>query len=84
MKFNVYNITDREAIECIINNDLEGFAQYIDNSGAPWPESFDSEKQALKFCAMLGRGRNDREPSIYPLRSFEEADKPFIEIIECY
>ncbi|MDE6050485.1 MAG: hypothetical protein K2G08_02270 [Paramuribaculum sp.] len=46
---------------------------------------FETEQQALPFCAALGHGANESTtPERYSLRSCEEADLPFIEAIENY
>ena len=81
-------MTDREAINFMVDNDIDGFKNYLLeeeflNFGEP--EIFDSEETAIAFCAGLGYGVDERAPvEKYPLRSFEETDIPFIEVIESY
>lgn len=88
MAVKVYVISDSEAINLLIDNDLEGFKNYLAEEEYLYfgePEVFDSEAEALRFCARLGHGSDERViPTTYPLRSFEEIDQPFIEAIENY
>ncbi len=47
------------------------------------PECFDTEAEALAFCAGIGHGLDERATvARYPLRSCEPGDVPFIEAIE--
>ena len=49
------------------------------------PIQFGTESEALAFCAGHGYGVDDHNPvDRLPFRSFEEYDKPFIELIEKY
>ena len=49
------------------------------------PIQFKTESEAPAFCAGLGHGEDEHNPvNRLPLRSFEEYDKPFIELIEKY
>lgn len=88
MSVKVYVISDPLDIDFLVNDDLEGFKEYLDSDDTldiPDPEIFDSEEKALAFCAGLGYGKDDRiMPDRYPLRSCEPADVPFIEAIENY
>ena len=88
MSIKVYVVEDTEAIDFIQNNDLDGFKAYLAEDetldfGAP--ECFDTEAEALAFCAGIGYGMDERAPvERYPLRSCEPDDVPFIEAIEGY
>lgn len=88
MSVKVYVITDPLAIDFLVNDDIDGFKEYLDSDdtlGFPEPEIFDTEEQAIAFCKGLGYGTNERDmPSRYPLRSCEPADTSFIEAIEGY
>ena len=88
MSAKVYVITDKSAIEFIENNDIEGFRKYLKDEDTLYFEEalqFETEKEALAFCAGLGYGVDDHNPvDRLPLRSFEEYDQPFIELIEKY
>lgn len=88
MAVKVYVISDSEAINFLIDNDLEGFKNYLAEDeyiDFGEPEVFDTEAEALAFCAGLGYGSDERAlTTTYPLRSFEEEDQPFIEEIEKY
>ena len=80
MPIKVYVIKDRALIEFIENNDLDGFKNYLAEDEylmLDEPVEFESEQEALAFCAGLGYGVD-----ILPLRSFEEYDQPYIEAIE--
>lgn len=85
-QIKVYVIEDRQLISCLENDDLEGFKESLQDVSPldiPDPECFDTEAEALSFCAGLGYGRDDYSPvEQYPLRSFEECDLPYIEAIE--
>ena len=88
MSVKVYVITDPGAIEFLVEDDINGFKEYLDSNDMldfHDPEVFETEKQAFAFCAGLGYGKNERAfPDRYPLRSCEEVDLPFIEAIENY
>lgn len=87
MNTKVYIITDKNAIEYLQNDDLKGFKQYLAEDeylDFGNPQSFMSEEEALAYCAGLGYSKSDHGVvDTYPLRSCEEADRPFIEAIEC-
>lgn len=88
MSAKVYVIKDRTAIDFIENNDIDGFKQYLSEEEYLMfdePIQFETETEALAFCAGLGYGVDDTLPvAKFPLRSFEEYDMPFIEAIENY
>ena len=88
MAVKVYVISDLLAINFLVDADIDGFKEdlesdeYLDFSAS---EIFETEEQALAFCAGLGYGTNESAtPDRYPLRSCEEVDLPFIEAIENY
>lgn len=82
----VYVIEDRQLISCLENDDLEGFEESlhdVDSLDIPDPECFDTEAEALSFCAGIGYGRDDYSPiHRYTLCSFKSVDVPFIAVIE--
>ena len=86
MAVQVYVINDPLAINFLVDNDIDGFKEYLESDeylDFSEPEVFDSKAEALAFCAGLGYGSDERAiPTTYPLRSFEEVDRPFIEAIE--
>lgn len=88
MEYGIYVIRDTEAIELIEENDVSGFREYLTKDDTvifDEPVEFETEAEALAFCAGLGYGVDERYPvEVLPLRSFEEYDKPFIELIEKY
>ena len=88
MAVKVYVINDPLAINFLVDNDIDGFKEYLESDeylDFEEPEVFDTEAEALAFCAGLGYGSDERAiPTIYPLRSFEEVDLPFINAIENY
>lgn len=88
MSIKVYVIDDPMAIEFLQNNDLAGFKEYLasdDTLDFGKPEYFDTEAEALAFCAGIGHGMDERAPiKRYPLRSCEPGDVAFIEAIEDY
>ena len=88
MSIKVYVIDDPEAIFFFQNDDVEGFKQFLANDdGLDFgePEFFDTEIEALAFCAGIGYGVIERATvDRYPLRSCESCDIPFIEAIENY
>ena len=88
MSVKVYVISDSLAINFLVDDDIDGFKEYLDSDDMldfPEPEVFNSEAEALAFCSGIGYGANERTtPDRYPLRSCEPADLPFIEAIENY
>ena len=88
MAVKVYVISDPLAINFLVDDDIDGFKEYLDSDeyfDFGTPEVFETEQQALTFCAGLGFGANESvTPELCPLRSCEEADLPFIEAIENY
>ena len=88
MSIKVYVITDSAAIDYLVNDDINGFTEYLttdDTLELPEPEYFDTESEALAFCSGIGYQADERAlPECYPLRSCEETDIPFIEAIENY
>ena len=88
MAVKVYVITDPLAINFLVDADIDGFKGYLESDeylDFGEPEVFETEEQALAFCAGLGYGANESAtPDRYPLRSCEEVDLPFIEAIENY
>ena len=92
MSIKVYIVDDPTLIGFIEESDIDGFRSYLDESKEEdkfilfgEPEYFDTEAEALAFCAGIGYG-SDEHGSVerYPLRSCEESDLPFIEAIENY
>lgn len=79
-------MTDSEAIELIVSDNLKGFREDLsseENFMIEESKEFDTEAGAQAFCAGLGYGEDERAPpSIYPLRSCEPCDRPYIEAIE--
>lgn len=88
MKVEVFVVKEPEAVRLLEENDLEGFKALLSEDETllfDEPVEFDSEAEALAFCAGLGYGVDERNPiEVYPLRSFEETDKPYIELINNY
>ncbi len=88
MPIKVYVIKDRTAIDFIEDNDIDGFKQYLsEEEYLMFDDSiqFETETEALAFCAGLGYGVDDTLPvAKFPLRSFEEYDQPYIKAIEGY
>lgn len=88
MSVKVYVISDRAAIDYIQDDDIDGFKDYLAEDDTIYfgdPEIFDSEAEALAFCAGIGYGSFECSPvERWPLRSSEEADHPFIEAIETH
>ncbi|MDE6257583.1 MAG: hypothetical protein K2M53_04280 [Muribaculaceae bacterium] len=66
-------MNDPLAINFLVDNDIDGFKEYLEYDeflDFGEPEVFDTEAQALAFCAGLGYGVNERAtPERYPLRS---------------
>jgi len=88
MPVKVYVISDPLAINFLVDDDIDGFKEYLDSDDMldfGEPEVFNSEAEALAFCSGIGYGANERAtPDRYPLRSCEPTDLPFIEAIENY
>ncbi len=88
MSAKVYVAKDRTAIDFIENNDIDGFKNYLAEEEYLMfedPVAFDTEQEALAFCAGLGYGTIESAPvEQFPLRSFEEYDQPFISLLENY
>lgn len=88
MSAKVYVISDRSLIDFIEDNDVDGFRNQLEEDDTLYfddPIEFDSEEEALAFCSGIGYGVDERAPvDRLPLRSFEEYDRPFIELIENY
>lgn len=88
MPIKVYVIKDCTAIDFIEDNDIDGFKQYLSEEEYLMfddPIQFETETEALAFCAGLGYGVDDTLPvAKFPLRSFEEYDQPYIKAIEGY
>ena len=88
MSVKVYVISDPLAISFLVDDDLAGFKEYLESDDMldfPEPEVFDTEAEALAYCAGIGYGAPERGPvDRYPLRSCEPCDRPFIEAIQSY
>lgn len=88
MEIKVYVIKDRALIDFIEEDDVDGFAKYLADEETytfDEPIQFDTEKEALAFCAGIGYGVDERMPvERLPLRSFEEYDSPFIKEVKKY
>lgn len=84
-KFTVYVLRDTDTIEYIVNDDIKGLRNALaDGDLEPGiaSKSFNTECEALAFCAGLGYGQDERAlPSVYPLRSFEPYDIPYIDAL---
>ncbi len=92
MSIKVYIISEPSLIDFIMNNDIEGFKDYLNETKENEDfilfgesESFDTEAEALAFSMGIGYGADEHVvPERFPLRSFELSDIPFIEAIESY
>lgn len=88
MAVKVYVLTDPILIDFAQDDDIEGFKEYLDSDDTIYfnePECFDTEAEALAYCAGIGYGAPERGPvDRYPLRSCEPCDRPFIEAIQSY
>ena len=87
MTKQVYLLKDSALIAFVEENDIEGFKDYLSEEEYLYledPEEFDTEKQALEYCARIGKGMEGYPTQQLPLRSFEEYDQPFIEAIKSY
>ena len=86
MSITVYIVEDATAIDLIQNNDFDGFKAYLAEDDTLYfgePECFDTEAEALAFCAGIGHGMDERAMvECAPLRSSEPDEVPFIEAIE--
>lgn len=84
----VYMVNDKVAIQYIEDNDIDSFKDYLAEEEYLYfdePETFDTEAEALAFCAGIGHGCDERAtPTRFPLRSNVDIDLPFIELIEEY
>lgn len=84
----VYVISDPLAINFLIDDDIDGFKEYLDSDDTLMfgePETFETVAEALAFCSGIGHGIDERAPvERFPLRSSEPEDLPFIEAIENY
>ena len=84
----VYVVNDKIAIQFIEENDIDGFKEYLAEEGCRYfaePETFDTEAEALAFCAAIGHGCDERAtPTRFPLRSNVDIDLPFINAIREY
>ncbi|MBD5132418.1 MAG: hypothetical protein HDT28_07535 [Clostridiales bacterium] len=88
MAVKVYVISDPLAINFLVDDDIDGFKEYLESDkylDFGEPEVFETGQQALAFCTGIGYGADESTtPELYPLRSCEESDLPFIEAIENY
>lgn len=88
MSIQVYVVTDKTAIQFIEDNDIDGFKGYLAEEEYLYfaePETFDTEAEALAFCAGIGFGTDERAPvEKFPLRTSVDIDLPFIEAIKEY
>ena len=84
----IYIVTDATAIQFIEDNDIDGFKEYLAEEeylDFGEPETFDTEAEALAFCAGIGHGCDERAtPTRFPLRSNVDIDLPFINAIKEY
>lgn len=84
----VYIVTDTTAIQFIEDNDIDGFKNYLaeeEHIDFGEPETFDTEAEALAFCAGIVHGCDERAtPTRFPLRSDMDIDIPFINAIKEY
>lgn len=73
MPTKVYIITDRTAIDYILDCDIDGFNNYLSEDDTlifNEPEIFETEDEAIAFCRGIGYGIDERAPiEKYPLRS---------------
>ncbi|MDE6538356.1 MAG: hypothetical protein K2M13_10055 [Muribaculaceae bacterium] len=88
MAIKVYVISDPLTISFLVDDDIDCFKEYLESDeylDFGVPEVFETEEQALAFCAGIGYGTDESTtPERYALRSCEEADAPFIDAIENY
>jgi hypothetical protein len=88
MSIKIYVLTDPILIDSAQDGDIEGFKEYLDSDDTIYfndPETFDTEAEALAYCAGIGYGKDERAPvERYPLRSSEPADFQFIDSIYNY
>lgn len=86
MSVKVYTISDPIAIDFAMNENLDGFKEYLDSDDTLLfhePEEFATEAEAIAYCTSIGAYER-AVPEHYPLRSSEPVDLPFIEVIESY
>lgn len=88
MSIKIYVLTDHILIDFAQDGDIEGIKEYLDSDDTIYfndPETFDTEAEALAYCAGIGYGKDERAPvECYPLRSSEPADFQFIDSIYNY
>lgn len=88
MSIKIYVLTDPILIDFAQDGDIEGFKEYLDSDDTIYfndPETFDTEAEALAYCAGIGYGKDERATvERYPLRSSEPADFQFIDSIYNY
>ena len=88
MSVKVYVISDPLAINFLVDDDIDGFKEYLDSDDTiifPEPETFDTEAETLAFYAGIGHGCDERAtPTRFPLRSNVDIDLPFIDAIKEY
>lgn len=88
MSIKVYVLTDSILIDFAQNGDIEGFKEYLDSDDTIYfnePETFDTEAEALAYCAGVGYGVDERAPvERYILCTCKSEDIPFIEAIDNY
>ena len=84
----VYMVNGKVAIQYIEDNDIDSFKDYLAEEEYLYfdePETFDTEAEALAFCAGIDHGCDERAtPTCFPLRSNVDIDLSFIELIEEY
>lgn len=67
MSVQVYIISDPELIECMEDNDIEGFRQELADCDTYYfaeSETFDTEAEALAFCGGIVYGLDELAPAI--------------------
>lgn len=84
MNNTVYVVRDTEMIENLINDEFNGFNALVEEGGIFDVEvvDFESESDALAFCASLETTLDEGNVSAYPLRSFESCDEKYITVLE--
>ena len=86
MSIKVYVLTDSILIDFAQDGDIEGFKEYLDSDDTIYfnnPETFDTEAEALAYCAGIGYGKDERAPvERYSLLSSAPENLPFIEAIK--
>ncbi len=89
MPINVYIISEPSLIDFIMNNDIEGFKDYLNETKEKRRfysvcelESFDTEVEALAFSDSIGYGADEHVvPERFPLWSCKLGDLSFINTI---